>query len=290
LEAPTDVASEADVRYRVCRAPLERSPPLATRSDDPTRPWAIERWYSKYVLVEFPTWAAFEVRRNEVVLRERWTDDDDLVIHLLLDHVIPRVVAFRGELMLHGSGVVGPSGRAHLFLGATGTGKSTLAATLAAEGWPLLDDDGIRVASDAGDLLAMPGYAGIRLLADAAAHVLPGARGRPMTRTHHKLRFARVDHALPLSTDPVPIAAVYLLQRTDVVEPSVVEMPAVRALQAVTSHAFHLAPDVALITRQAFEHGSRLVSSVPVRVLRQPAGLEHLGRTEHLLRDLDRRV
>lgn len=43
-------------------------------------------------------------------------------------------------------------------------GKSTLGTAMAVQGWPLLDDDGIRVITVDGRAHAVPGYAGVRLL------------------------------------------------------------------------------------------------------------------------------
>ena len=172
-----------------------------------------------------PGSARFELSREEVVLLADESGDPDLVTHLLLDHVLPRVVALRGDLMLHGAGAVGPSGRAHLLLGPTGTGKSTLVTALAAGGWALLDDDGIRVLNVEGVPHAVPGYAGVRLLPDAAEAVLPGVvRGRPMARGHAKRRFAVDGLALRMADGPAPIAGLYVLERTANERPSVDRM------------------------------------------------------------------
>ena len=46
--------------------------------------------------------------------------------------------------MLHAAGAVGSSGCAHVLLGKTGAGKSTIVTELVAGGWSLLDDVGTR--------------------------------------------------------------------------------------------------------------------------------------------------
>ncbi len=48
--------------------------------------------------------------------------------HLLFDQILPRLIAHAGRLVLHAS-AVGASAGAILFLGGTGQGKSTLAAS-----------------------------------------------------------------------------------------------------------------------------------------------------------------
>lgn len=49
----------------------------------------------------------------------------------------------RGRFHLHASGLVDTRGRAWLFSGDTGAGKSTLACALADTGWQVLGDDGV---------------------------------------------------------------------------------------------------------------------------------------------------
>lgn len=57
--------------------------------------------------------------------------------HRLLSTIVPTLLADRGDLMLHASAVVA-DGRAVLFCGPSGRGKSTLALVLARAGFPCL--------------------------------------------------------------------------------------------------------------------------------------------------------
>ena len=147
LPLPEVPADAVDITYSVALGSTTSFQASHSRPDDPDDPWVVEHWHGAGLVVEFPGRASFELDREKVTLVADEADDPDLVIHLFLDHVLPRVVALRGDLMLHAAGAVGPSGRAHLLVGLTGTGKSTLATALAVAGWPLLDDDGIRVLS-----------------------------------------------------------------------------------------------------------------------------------------------
>jgi hypothetical protein len=277
------------VAYRRClrEAPSAKLA-LTTRVDRPESPWAIERWYEGYVLVEFPDWATFEVRADEIVLIEQVIADDDLVIHLLLDHVVPRVVALRGHLMLHASGVVGPSGHAHLFLGPTGTGKSTLATSLSQRGWELLDDDGVRVSDRNGRWSATPGYAGVRLLPDAADALAPGVAGTPMARGHQKLRFRVADLGIRMADEAAPIAAAYVLRWDESVdEPQLGHLGFAAGVRAVAGHAFHFTLDPSELARSAFERSSSFASQVQVCELVQPWTSEDTRAVVGLLADAD---
>lgn len=90
----------------------------------------------------------------------------ETLVHLLVDQAIPRVVAHRGELILHAAGVVTESGRGVLLLGNSGVGKSTLAAALRCRGFEILSDDCMAVRSCDGGVMLLPSYPGLRLHRD----------------------------------------------------------------------------------------------------------------------------
>ena len=288
LPIPPCEPGPADVVYRDERTPREIPAARHVRSDDPDDPWVTEYWTDEGLIVDFTGWATFEVARDRVDLIADDTDDPDLVAHLLLDHVLPRLVALRGDLMLHAAGAVGPSGRAHLFLGPTGTGKSTLATALAAAGWPLLDDDGVRLVAVDDVWCAVPGYAGVRLLPDSAEAVVPLLpAGRPMAKGHDKHRYAVDGTTLTMATGPAPIGAVYVLERTDTPTAHTSTLGFGDRLTALVEHGFHLADEPAAITRQAFERAAAVAAEADVRRLLVPSGLESLAATIALLRRVD---
>jgi hypothetical protein len=293
---PVDVASPEPsssdrVRFRRSLRARPSVPALSIRADCPEAPWAIERWYPGYAIVEFPGWATFEVRPHEIALIEQVVPDDDLVSHLLLDHVVPRVVAIRGDLMLHAAGVVGPSGFAHMFMGPTGTGKSTLATSLALHGWPLLDDDGVRASFGDGRWSATPGYAGVRLLPDAVRMLAPGTSGTPMARGHQKLRLRVSDLGIRMAGGPAPIATAYVLGWDETeCEPHTNDLGFAAGIRGIAGHAFHFSLDPSALTRSAFERSSSFASQVPVRELVQPSSSEDTQAVMELLAGLDAQI
>ncbi len=282
LPIPEVTAGPFDVEFRVALTADELPTARHTRTDNPDDPWCFEHWVGEHVIVEFPGWATFELGRDLVKLRRDDTDDDDdLVAHLLLDHIVPRVVALRGDLMLHASGVVGPSGKAHLFLGPSGTGKSTLATALAAAGWLLLDDDGIRLVESNGAWCAVPGYAGVRLLPDSAQAVVPHlVAQRPMSKGHPKHRYPVDGTSLRIAPAPVPIGRIHLLERSESADaPSSTALSFADGITMLIEHAFHLAEEPATITRQAFEHAADVAEAIPLHRFLAPAGLDTMSST-----------
>lgn len=127
--------------------------------------------------------------------------------HLLLDQVLPRLLAQKGQVVLHGSAVQLASGEAVAFLGETGAGKSTLAAAFSQSGDTLLTDDSFAVELAGGAPFIAPGYGGLRLWDDTREVLLADAASRPMAHYSSK---RRIDMQVA-STEPAPLKTLFLL-------------------------------------------------------------------------------
>lgn len=111
----------------------------------------------------------------------------------------------RGCLALHASAVV-VDGRAGIFLGPRGAGKSTTAAAFHTEGYTLLEDDVVGIRFDDGTPTVVPGIPQIRLRPDAAAALDVDAPTRSTadgTEKYHR--------DLDERHDPAPLAGCYFL-------------------------------------------------------------------------------
>jgi hypothetical protein len=202
------------------------------------------------LLLRFPDLADFLVAPDLGHL-EAWPApemDAATLRRLLLDQVLPRLLAHRESLVLH-AGAVSVDGRAVAFLADTGGGKSTLAGSFYAAGYPLLTDDSLVITVEGGVPRACPTYPGLRLSPPAAAALFPSSpTGGPMARRSRKDRAALGEEG---PQGPVELAAVYLLRP----ESSEDEKKGVRAramtvrdaCMALVQHSFLLDPtDVAL--------------------------------------------
>jgi hypothetical protein len=96
----------------------------------------------------------------------------DTIQHLVADHVIPRVLAHRGELVLH-AGAVQLDESVIVLVGESGRGKSTLAASLTRYGWCLLGDDAVIVSNEGGVHHGRAVYRSLRLFPDSIASLYP---------------------------------------------------------------------------------------------------------------------
>jgi hypothetical protein len=132
--------------------------------------------------------------------------------HLLLDQVLPLVLAQQGACVIHASAVIGPNGAALAFAAPSGFGKSTLASYLARQGCPLLTDDGVVLTEQDGQTLLVPGYSGARLWEDSLTALFGGqAALQPYADYTSKKRLALPFHDLPYGHYAAPLGRFYFL-------------------------------------------------------------------------------
>lgn len=157
-------------------------------------------------LLRFPDLADFEVSRDgrSIAAAPVPGVGEGTLEHLFLNQVRPLSLNLQGRLAFHASAVA-VGGYAIAFFGATGRGKSTLAASFARNGYPFLTEDVLEIRSDAGRTLALPSHPSIRLWDDSAAKLVDG-RAREVLPVEYttKARYlagcglAHFDRPLPL--------------------------------------------------------------------------------------------
>ncbi len=115
----------------------------------------------------------------------------------------------RGEYPLHAASLVPPGGVGAIAIcGASGNGKSTLAAALSQRGWALVADDTTRISTVTGRPLAWPSSGQIKLWGDACTliGVVP-ATLRRVSALMDKYYLPAPAHA-----EPVRLSAIFELQ------------------------------------------------------------------------------
>ena len=118
-------------------------------------------------LLRFPDLADFEVSASgDTVIAYPATGTDAATVeHLYINQLVPLALSRQGRPAFHASVVTVPGG-AVAFLGKTGMGKSTLAASFALEGAAFLTDDALLIDESHG-VRAMPSHASLRLWEDS---------------------------------------------------------------------------------------------------------------------------
>ena len=157
--------------------------------------------------------------------------------HFLLDHVLPRTLDLLGKHPLHATAVATPLG-VIAFLGATGTGKSTIAAALGRRGAALVSDDCLVLHRKDASIIATPSYAGLRLYDDVRETLFPEA---PSNLVAHYSAKQRVTTAVPLATEPQALRMVFALERVPHSgTPALEQLGPADATMALTAAAFRM--------------------------------------------------
>ena len=216
---------------------------------------------------------------------------DDSFHVFLLGQALSFAIVRLGFEPLHATAVE-IDGAAIAFLGASGFGKSTLAAAFHASGHRLLTDDMLVLHETDGRFVVFPGPPRIKLLPDVATALLPAGSGEKLNSNSGKLVFP--PSVAPESNYGVPLRAIYQLHSPNI-EPqpegvSVEPMPATEAFRSIVGNTFNpRLVDSPRLRRQAIA-ASALVSRVGVSWLRYPRNIEGLSDVKHaVVSDLRRR-
>ena len=164
-------------------------------------------------ILRFPGLADFEVTEDGRGVRCTPVPGTakSTVEHLYHNQILPLALNQQGGLVLHGSAVE-VEGGGLAFLGASGRGKSTLAASFAVAGHRLLTDDLLELEPSESAISARPGHHSLRLWDDSRA-ALFGADPVPMAPAVEftsKARFLSGGR-LVFRVAPQPLRCVYLL-------------------------------------------------------------------------------
>jgi hypothetical protein len=201
-------------------------------------------------------------------------EESALRLHLL-GPVLAVLLHQRGYLVLHASSVA-VNGLGVGFLGASGQGKSTLAAALHARGHALIADDVIAV--DAGFPAGPRLYAGfpqIKLWPEAA--VALGQDPQTLSQLHSQFqkRARRVHESF--SPASYPLARLYVLAEADLPAPEIVSLSPQAGIIELVKHSFLARLLQATGSSAAhFRQCAALAQRTPVCILRRRRALADL--------------
>ena len=230
-------------------------------------PWLCMAKQGSGFLLRFPDLADFLVSPDGSNIRcyALPGTPPETIRHLFLDQVIPLVLSQRGRVVLHASAVATPRG-AIAFMGASGTGKSTLAAAFCRVGFPLLTDDCFLLKETGGRFFAVPSYPGLRLWAETLAEFSweePGLA--PVAHYTEKKRLAQESGEIRFCRDAVPVRRIYLLDPQE--EPAgppgmrIVSPPQQESLIELVKYTYCLDIQNREGLREQFERLGRLAAS-----------------------------
>jgi hypothetical protein len=195
----------------------------------------------------------------------------------LTQQILPLLGQLRGQPHLHGSAVE-IHGQGVGFLGRSGLGKSTLAASLGTSGGALLADDCIAITLDGDTAWCVPGAPSARLRDDSFEAIRPAGLGRPsLGKTEIELRGASAR---------VPLRRLYVLEPA-----AAVRLEPIRprdALVALAANAHRLDPTDKRLLGEEMEFFERISRAVRMSRLQVPRDFSKLPLVKQaILSDLE---
>lgn len=228
-------------------------------------------------LVRFPGFADFEVLADSGAV-ECWPvpgASDAVIQHLFLNQVSPLVLSRTGRLMFHASAVA-LGDYCVAFMGESGRGKSTLAASFATAGHSFLTDDGLSLTKAGESFLALPSHPSLRLWTDSRAAVLGNAVVAAAVPGIRKDRFP-AGEALAFCGEPRILRAIYLLGGSSAESVAFGPLAPGEALIELVKHSFVLDIEAEDILASHFDELATLVNFPICYRLDYPRRFEHLA-------------
>jgi hypothetical protein len=219
-------------------------------------------------LLRFPSCGDFFLSADTVQCRPLPRIPEVTVRHLLLDQVIPLFLSRRDSIVLHASAVLTDHG-VIAFVGKSGQGKSTLAASFAQKGCALVSDDCLVLREQHGNWIAFPSYPGVRMWPSTAEQLI-GKDPDTADVAHYTVKRRICDTDLiPFANSQAPIKRLFFLaDETSTV--SIQRLAPGRAFVSLVESAYNVDIQDAAFLRRQFEAVGQLTENVPAYAIQYP--------------------
>ena len=221
-------------------------------------------------LLRFPDLADFEVSTSgeSVVAYPAAGTDEVTLEHLYINQLVPLALSRQGRPAFHASVVTVPGGCV-AFLGKTGMGKSTLAASFALEDAAFLTDDAL-IIDESDGVCAMPSHASLRLWEDSVEALLPKDEPQAGAISYSNKARLLAGDALRFSDAAMPLLAAFVLESNDVEAIAIEPLTGSGRHMAWVSNSFLLdIKDKDLLARH-FDWTHRIANQLPTFSLDYP--------------------
>jgi hypothetical protein len=226
---------------------------------------------SEGYLLRFPDLADFRVTADgtEVVAYPAEDTDDATIEHLYINQLVPLALSRQGRPAFHAS-VVTVSGGAVAFLGKSGRGKSTLAASFALNDAAFLTDDALLIEETDSGCRARPGHASLRLWEDSVEALV--AAGSPQAASISYSSKARLlaGEGLTYDNESQPLLAAYVLGQEDVATVTIQTLTGLNRYMAWLENSFLLDIEDRELLAQHYDWTHRISGAVPTFALDYP--------------------
>ena len=262
------------IRYRTMAArqqsKLPTTPFHCYTFDDDTVWTEFHRAGDGYLL-RFPDLADFEVSADgkEVVAYPASEDDDATVEHLYINQMVPLALSRQGRPTFHASVVTVPGGVV-AFLGQSGMGKSTLAASFALNGSSFLSDDALLVEETETGCEVQPSHPSIRLWEDSVDQLLDETSSTSIPISYSEKARLLAGDALTYNAEPQRLLAAYVLESNDAAKVAIRTLTGLDRHMAWVQNSFLLDIEDPDLLKQHFDWTHRISSAVPTFALDYP--------------------
>ena len=238
--------------------------------DDDTVWTEFHRSGDGYIL-RFPDLADFEVSADgkEVVAYPAGEDDDATVEHLYINQMVPLALSRQGRPTFHASVVTVPGGVV-AFLGQSGMGKSTLAASFALNGSSFLSDDALLVEETNSGCEVQPSHPSIRLWEDSVDQLVDANSSTSIPISYSTKARLLAGDALTYSAEPQRLLAAYVLESNDAAEVAIRTLSGLDRHMAWVHNSFLLDIEDPELLKQHFDWTHRISSAVATFALDYP--------------------
>ena len=219
-------------------------------------------------LLRFPDLADFEVSADgkEVVAWPAREDDDATVEHLYINQMVPLALSRQGRPTFHASVVTVPGGVV-AFLGQSGMGKSTLAASFALNGSSFLSDDALLVEETDRGCEVQPSHPSIRLWEDSVDQLLDASSSTSIPISYSTKARLLAGDALTYNSEPQQLLAAYVLESNDAAKVAIHTLSGLDRHMAWVNNSFLLDIEDPDLLKQHFDWTHRISSAVPTFAL-----------------------
>ena len=222
-------------------------------------------------LLRFPGLADFEVTLDgkEVIAYPVAEGDDATVEHLYVNQLVPLALSRQGRPTFHASAVTA-SGGAVAFLGKTGAGKSTIAASFALRDAYFLTDDAL-VIEEAGDhCIVLPSHPSIRLWEDSKEALIDPDTPQASAISYSTKARLLAGEALAFQDSPLPLKAAFVILQQGAKDVTIQKLSGLDRYMSWLRNSFLLDIDDQRLLSQHFEWTDRISRAVPTFALDYP--------------------
>lgn len=235
-------------------------------------------------LLRFPELADFRVSMDGLKVSCSPVPDisEETTRHLYLNQVLPLALSKMGKLVFHAS-VVEVGGNAVAFVGDSGRGKSTLAASFAINGFRFLTDDGMVIEAKDDGYLSLPSHPSIRLWKDSQEVLIPsGTETAPALDFTSKARFLAGKNII-FCDQPLPLRRVYFLGDGSAPKLIIQRMAAAEAFVEWVKHSFLLDVEEKTLLTGQFDQVSKLARQPIYYRLDYPRSFDQLAHVRQAI-------